>query len=49
MFHERINHIDVRYHFVREVVAHGDIVERKVDIKENLTDIMTKPLPIIEF
>ncbi|PHT40888.1 hypothetical protein CQW23_19742 [Capsicum baccatum] len=26
MFHERTKHIDVRYHFVREIIAHGDIV-----------------------
>ncbi|PHT31538.1 hypothetical protein CQW23_27875 [Capsicum baccatum] len=26
MFHERTKHIDVRYHFVREIIARGDIV-----------------------
>ena len=26
MFHERKKHIDVRYHFVCEIIARGDIV-----------------------
>ncbi|KAG8501913.1 hypothetical protein CXB51_004578 [Gossypium anomalum] len=26
MFHERTKHIDVRYHFVRDIIARGDIV-----------------------
>ena len=30
MFHERMKHINVRYHFVREVITHDDIVVCKV-------------------
>ncbi|PHU02409.1 Retrovirus-related Pol polyprotein from transposon TNT 1-94 [Capsicum chinense] len=26
MFHERTKHIDIRYHFVREIIARGDII-----------------------
>ncbi|KAG8503958.1 hypothetical protein CXB51_002230 [Gossypium anomalum] len=49
MFHERTKHIDVRYHFVRDIVARGDIVESKISTHENPTDIMTKSLPITKF
>ncbi|KAG8472135.1 hypothetical protein CXB51_036415 [Gossypium anomalum] len=49
MFHERTKHIDVRYHFVRDIIAHGDIVVSKISTHENPTDIMTKSLPIIKF
>ncbi|KAG8481615.1 hypothetical protein CXB51_026469 [Gossypium anomalum] len=30
MFHERTKHIDVRYHFVRDIIARGDIVVSKI-------------------
>lgn len=34
MFHERTKHIDVRYHFVRDVIARGDIVVSKISTHE---------------
>ncbi|KAG8491586.1 hypothetical protein CXB51_014658 [Gossypium anomalum] len=49
MFHERTKHIDVRYHFVREIIARGDIVVSKISTHENPTDMMTKSLPITKF
>ena len=49
MFHERIKHIDVHYHFVCEVIARGDIVVTKVSTHDNLADIMTKTLPVTKF
>ncbi|KAF3618096.1 hypothetical protein FXO38_33610, partial [Capsicum annuum] len=49
MFHERTNHIDVRYHFVREIIARGDIVVRKISTHDNPTDMMTKTLPSAKF
>ncbi|KAG8474805.1 hypothetical protein CXB51_031510 [Gossypium anomalum] len=49
MFHERTKHIDVRYHFVRDIIARGDIVVSKISTHENLADMMTKSLPITKF
>ncbi|KAG8482181.1 hypothetical protein CXB51_026801 [Gossypium anomalum] len=46
MFHERTKHIDVRYHFVRDIIARGDIVVSKISTHENPADMMTKSLPI---
>lgn len=34
---------------MREIIALGDIVVSKIDIKENPTDMMSKPLPIAKF
>jgi hypothetical protein len=42
-------HIDTRYHFVREQVAAGSIILLKVDTKENIADIFTKPISNIMF
>ncbi|KAG8500760.1 hypothetical protein CXB51_002783 [Gossypium anomalum] len=49
MFHERTKHIDVRYHFVRDIIAHGGIVVSKISTHENPADMMTKSLPITKF
>ena len=49
MFHERTKHIDVRYHFVCEIIARGDIVVSKVGTQDNPTYMMTKSLPIAKF
>ncbi|KAG8496686.1 hypothetical protein CXB51_007936 [Gossypium anomalum] len=49
MFHERTKHIDVRYHFVRDIIACGDIVVSKISTHENPADMMTKSLPITKF
>ena len=49
MFHERTKHIDVRYHFIRGVVAKGDIKVCKISTHDNPADMMTKPVPIAKF
>ncbi|KAK5773528.1 hypothetical protein PVK06_049834 [Gossypium arboreum] len=49
MFHERTKHIDIRYHFVRDIIARGDIVVSKISTHENPADMMTKSLPITKF
>ncbi|WVZ81330.1 LOW QUALITY PROTEIN: hypothetical protein U9M48_028720 [Paspalum notatum var. saurae] len=43
MFHERTKHIDVRYHYIRGVIAQGDIKVRKISTHDNPADMMTKP------
>ena len=40
MFHERTKHINVRYHFVCEIIACGDIVVCKVEIQDNHPDMI---------
>ncbi|KAG8492887.1 hypothetical protein CXB51_010059 [Gossypium anomalum] len=49
MYHERTKHIDVRYHFVRDIIARGDIVVSKISTHKNPADMMTKSLPITTF
>ncbi|GKD15779.1 hypothetical protein Tco_1204937 [Tanacetum coccineum] len=49
MFHERIKHIDVRYHFIRCIIAQGDVKIQKIGTHDNPTDMMTKPVPTTKF
>ena len=49
MFHERTKHIDVHYHFAREVITRGDIVDSKVSTHDNLVNMITETLPVTKF
>ncbi|KAG8492340.1 hypothetical protein CXB51_009634 [Gossypium anomalum] len=49
VFHKRTKYIDVRYHFVRDIIARGDIVVSKISTHENPANMMTKSLPITKF
>ncbi|KAM2680165.1 hypothetical protein EV2_011992 [Malus domestica] len=40
--HARTKHIDVRYHFVREIVGEGEIILQKIPTKDNPADMLTK-------
>ena len=42
MYLEITKHIDVRYHFISEIVSQGTVVVRKVATLDNLADMMTK-------
>ncbi|GKV22644.1 hypothetical protein SLEP1_g32496 [Rubroshorea leprosula] len=43
MYHERTKHIQVRYHFVREVISNGDVLVEKISTDQNPANMMTKP------
>lgn len=47
--HKRTKHIDVRYHFVREQQAAKNINLVFIGTKEQVADILTKPLDSIRF
>jgi hypothetical protein len=42
--HNRSKHIDIRYHFIREIVQRGEVVLSWVGTKEQEADLYTKAL-----
>jgi hypothetical protein len=42
--HSRMKHTDIRYHFLRDHKAKGDIKIRHVSTEKQLANIFTKPL-----
>ena len=48
-FHARTKHIDLRYHFIHEVVKDGKIQVKYIPTDDNVSDIFTKPLPRPKF
>lgn len=45
---KRLKHIDVKYNFIKEKVESGVIIVRYVSTKDQLADILTKPLSKIQ-
>jgi hypothetical protein len=49
VFHERSKHIRVRYHFIRGCLEEGSIKVSYINTKDQLADLLTKPLGRIKF
>jgi hypothetical protein len=49
MFHERSKHIDVKYHYVRDMLAQCKMKVCKISTHDNPADITTKPVHVAMF
>ena len=49
VFHAKMKHIDVRFHFVRKILDTGDIELKKIHTKEIFVDMLTKVNPRVKF
>ena len=49
VFHSRMKHLSLDYHFVREQVQSGNLQVSHVSTKDQIADLMTKPLPQSKF
>lgn len=49
VFHDRSKHIEMKYHFIRDMVQKGAIKLQCVRTEEQIADILTKPLSYGKF
>ena len=49
VFHDRSKHIEMRYHYLRDMVQKGTICLQYVPTEEQIADIFTKPLTAVKF
>ena len=42
MYHERSKHIDVKFHFVQQIILNGIVENNKIASVDNLDDMVTK-------
>ena len=42
VYHARMNHINVRFHFIGKILDEGGIELKKIHMKENPADMLTK-------
>jgi hypothetical protein len=45
-FHKRTKHIDIKYFFIREKFLSNEIILVKINTKDNIADLFTKPLAV---
>jgi predicted aldo/keto reductase-like oxidoreductase len=49
MFYERTKHINIKYHFVRDLIEEGKVKVCKISAHDNPADMMTKLVPVAKF
>lgn len=49
IFHERTKHIDVKFHFIRDVIEEGAIKVEKVITDDNAANMLTKIVLLAKF
>lgn len=49
IFHMKTKHVAIQYHLVREQFAHKTLETKYISTKEQLADLLTKPLPCRTF
>jgi hypothetical protein len=49
VFHDRSNHIEILYHFIRNMVQRGALKLQYISMDEQVVDVLTKPLSHVKF
>ena len=49
MFHDKSKHIELRYHFIRDMVQNGAIKLKYVPTKEQVAYVLSKSLACAKF
>ena len=44
MFHDKSKHIEIKYHFIRDMVMKGYVKLEYIATDEQVSDVLTKPL-----
>jgi hypothetical protein len=49
VFHDKMKHIEIRYHYIRDIVQKGVVKLQYVGIDEHVADVLSKPLSRVKF
>jgi hypothetical protein len=49
VFHDRSKHIEICYHYIRDMVQRGTLKLLYVGTDEQVADVLTKPLSHVKF
>ena len=49
VFHDKLKHIEIKYHYIRDMVQRGAVKPQYVAIDDQINDLLTKPLARVKF
>ena len=49
VFHDKSKHIEIKYHYIRDMVQRGAVKLQYVAMEEQIADVLTKPLARLKF
>ena len=49
VFHDNLKHIEIKYHYIRDMVHRGAVKLQYVATDEQIVDVLTKPLAGVKF
>ena len=49
VFYDKSKHIEIKYHYIRDMVQGGAVKLQYVVMKEQIADVLTKPLARLNF
>jgi hypothetical protein len=49
IFHDKSKHIEIRYHYICDMVQRGALKLQYISTNEQVVDVLTKPLSRIKF
>jgi hypothetical protein len=49
VFHDMLKHIEIKYHYIQDMVQRGLVVLRYISIDEQIMNILTKPLSRVKY
>jgi len=49
VFHNKSKHIEIKHHFIQDMVEKGVVELRYISTDEQITDIITKPLSRVKY
>ena len=49
VFHDKSNHIEIKYHYIRDMVQRGVVKLQYVATEDQIADVLMKPLARVKF
>lgn len=49
VYYERTKHVDIRLHFIRDIIESGEIIVKKISTDHNPSNMITKPVSSRKF
>ena len=49
MFHDKLKHIEIKYHYIRDMVQRGAVKLQYVTTEEHISDVLMKILARLKF